>query len=240
MGVRIIKSPSPLSPLPKGHQLLLRTHVNEAVKGGGRIKSIILLSSGLDSIVSCCIACAKTRPYCAITFDYCQRAGLMEISQARKVCRHYKIRHLVVRLPFFRNFTRSVMIGPPRRAGAGRFRRRQDVWVPNRNAVFVNVAAAYAEYYRADLIVTGFNREEAAEFPDNALAFVAAVNASLARSTIRRPRVVSYVQNLTKREIYRLGLRSGAPLQYVYSCYLGGSKMCGRCASCRRLRAAQA
>jgi 7-cyano-7-deazaguanine synthase len=203
-------------------------------------KSIILLSSGLDSVVSCAIACRRTRPLCAITFDYGQRARHMEIGQARKVCRHFRIRHHVVGLPFFRDFVRSVMIGPPGRAAAKRFQRRQDVWVPNRNAVFVNIAAAYAEYFRAGLIVTGFNREEAAEFPDNTPAFVAAVNASLDRSTLRRPRVISFVQGLAKREIYRLGLRCGAPLQYVYSCYLGGRKMCGRCASCRKLLAAQA
>ncbi len=203
-----------------------------------RQKSIILLSSGLDSLVSTAVAVEKTRPVCAITFHYGQRAAAMEIIHARRICRHYRLRHLVVPLPFFRYFNRR-LLDHRKKISVRQFQRLSDLWVPNRNAVFVNVAACFAEYFQAGLIITGFNREEAAEFPDNRPAFVKAVNASLARSTRSRVRVVSYVQNLTKRKIYQLGCWLAAPLELVYSCYLGAEKMCGRCASCRRLLAAR-
>lgn len=202
-------------------------------------RSIILLSSGLDSLVSAAVAVKKTRPVWAITFDYGQRAAAMEIRYARKISRHYGIRHLVVPLLFFRNFNRCSLLDPRRKSPGQKFQKITDLWVPNRNAVFINVAAAYAEYFRARLVITGFNREEAAEFPDNRPAFVKAINATLARSTRSRVQVVSYVQNLTKRKIYQLGRRLAAPLELVYSCYLGAEKMCGSCASCRRLLAAR-
>jgi len=200
------------------------------------LKSIILLSSGLDSLVGATIAAKKTLPLFALTFDYGQRAAKMEISHARRICRYLKLRHKVVRLPFFRDFAGRSLLGSGKRIAPKRFLKLKDVWVPNRNALFINIAAVYAEQFKADLIVTGFNREEAAEFPDNAPAFVCAINRSLAFSTLRRVKAVSYVQNLSKRGIYRLGRKIGAPLQYVYSCYLGQKIMCGRCASCRRLR----
>jgi 7-cyano-7-deazaguanine synthase len=109
------------------------------------------------------------------------------------------------------------------------------LWIPNRNALFINIAASYAEYYGARIIVTGFNREEAQDFPDNSVHFLRAVNQSLKLSTLNRVEVRSYVLKYTKREIYRLGMKLKAPLELVYSCYLGGKSMCGKCASCKRL-----
>lgn len=159
----------------------------------------------------------------------------MEIFYSRKICRYLDIRHKIIRLPFFRDFSDRSLIGRGARPKAGRFLKVADVWVPNRNALFINIAAAYAEQFKADLIVTGFNREEAAEFPDNTPAFVSAVNRSLFFSTLRRVKVVSYIQDYSKKEIYRIGLKYGAPLKYAYSCYMGGKKMCGKCASCKRL-----
>jgi len=199
------------------------------------LKSIILLSSGLDSLVSAAIACERTAPVFALTFDYCQRAAKMEIFYSRKICQFLGVRHKAVRLPFFRDFCGRALIGKGKRSAADRFLKVADVWVPNRNALFINIAAAYAEQFKADLIITGFNREEAAEFPDNSTAFVHAVNRSLLYSALRRVKVVSYVQRFSKKEIYRLGLKHAAPLKYVYSCYLGGKEMCGKCASCKRL-----
>ena len=201
-------------------------------------RSIILLSGGLDSTVSAALAARRTRPLFALTFDYGQRAARMEIAAARRICRALKIEHKVVRLPFFADFRGLALLSGSRaKQTSGRLARAADVWVPNRNAIFINVAAAYAEYHGAGLIVTGFNREEARQFPDNSAAFVAQVNRALRHSTRRRVRVMSYVAGRMKKEIYGLGQRCGAPLELVYSCYAGGRTMCGKCASCRRLRA---
>lgn len=197
-------------------------------------KSVILLSGGLDSTVSAAIARCRTRPLFALTFDYGQRAARMEIRASRNICRVLKIEHKVVRLPFFADLG-GLMLLRAGKANAGRLRRVQDVWVPNRNGLFINVAACYAEYHGAGLIVTGFNREEAREFPDNSARFVNAVNRALRHGTRNRVRVKSYVASLTKKEIYSTGKRYDAPLELVYSCYAGGRMMCGKCASCRRL-----
>jgi 7-cyano-7-deazaguanine synthase len=114
----------------------------------------------------------------------------------------------------------------------------EDVWVPNRNGVLLNVAAAYAERRGCDVVVTGFNREEADDFPDNRADYVSAVNAALLFSTRNGVRVVSFTQDLDKRGIIEMGAALRAPLSLVWSCYDGGESMCGRCASCARLKAA--
>ena len=48
------------------------------------------------------------------------------------------------------------------------------VWVPNRNGVLINAAAAFAERSGCSQVVVGFNREEAATFPDNSADFLEA------------------------------------------------------------------
>ena len=47
----------------------------------------------------------------------------------------------------------------------------KNVWVPNRNGAFINIAASFCDAYEADYIVIGFNAEEAVTFPDNSTDF---------------------------------------------------------------------
>jgi len=215
-------------------------------------KSIILLSGGLDSTVSATIAVKKTKPLFALTIDYGQRAAKMEIFASKRICGALKIKHRIIKLPFFKEFKRCKLISAPYPfVGKGRYEEDnfrkfskkllllKNIWVPNRNSLFINLAACFAEYYNADLIITGFNREEAREFPDNTRDFINAINKTLLFSTLRKIKVISYVADYTKKEIYKLGLKYKAPLQYIYSCYLGGKKMCGKCISCRKLMEAQ-
>ena len=114
------------------------------------------------------------------------------------------------------------------------------VWVPNRNGVFINIGAAFAESYHCEYVVTGFNREEAGEFPDNSAEYVSRASDALALSTRDGVTVASFTLDLSKVEIIRLGVDLRAPLSIVWSCHLGGEHMCGRCLSCRKLAAALA
>uniref|UniRef100_A0A7C2E2Q7 7-cyano-7-deazaguanine synthase n=1 Tax=Ammonifex degensii TaxID=42838 RepID=A0A7C2E2Q7_9THEO len=213
------------------------------------MKSVVLLSGGLDSAVCLAHAVRDGTVVLALTFDYGQQAAKREIQAAAALARHYGVPHRVIYLPFLREITTAALItgedlpepedaaldDPVQAAATAR-----QVWVPNRNGIFLNIAAAFAEYLDATAVVAGFNREEAASFPDNSAAFVTAVTAALRYSTLNRVRVVSYTQHLNKTEIARLGMRLGVPLALVWSCYRGGAAVCGRCESCRRFSRALA
>lgn len=200
-----------------------------------RSRSIILLSGGLDSTVSAAIAVRRTAVQYAFTFDYGQRAARMEIQASKKISRHLKIQHKVIMIPYFREFESLALIRTRHGANPRKFLSVKNVWVPNRNGLFINIAACYAEHYDADLIITGFNRDEAQHFPDNTPQFIAAANHALMYSVRRRVKVRSYVSDLNKKQIYKTGLRYHAPLEFIYSCYLGGKEMCGMCSSCKKL-----
>jgi 7-cyano-7-deazaguanine synthase len=200
------------------------------------MKGVAILSGGLDSTVSLAAAARKMDVVLALTFDYGQRAARREREASARIARRYGIPHRVVRIPWLAPLTRTALVD--RRARLPRnemsARSARAVWVPNRNGVFIEIAAAHAESLGARALVTGFNREEAATFPDNSPEYVRAVNRALSYSTANGVRVVSYTAGLDKRGIVRLGRRLGAPIEFIWPCYEGGRRWCGACESCLR------
>jgi len=200
-------------------------------------KSIALVSGGLDSLVSLARAVNERDVRAVMFIDYGQRARESERASSMSAANYYGLAFLDVDLRWLESLSPAGM-----RASRGEvpdaLATLDEVWIPNRNGVFVNTAAAYAESYGCDTVVTGFNREEAMEFPDNSRDYVERVNASLELSTRNRVRVESFTIDLDKRAIIRMGIELKAPLSIVWSCYKSGGKMCGRCASCARLRTA--
>jgi 7-cyano-7-deazaguanine synthase len=212
------------------------------------MKSIVLLSGGLDSAVSLAHAMRESEVDLCLTFDYGQRAVSREQKAAAALAAHYQVEHLFINLPFMREITSTALVRSdsdlpePDRTDLDDFAAScataAAVWVPNRNGVFINIAAAFAESRHCGLVVTGFNREEAVTFPDNSQDFVEAAGHALSFSTMNKVKVVSYTQRLDKVEIIKLGIKLGVPFKNIWSCYRGYDKMCGCCESCQRLKRA--
>jgi 7-cyano-7-deazaguanine synthase len=208
-------------------------------------RALALVSGGLDSVVSLAQAAAVMDVRLVVFFDYGQRAIERERNAVLGVVNYYDYPLREVRLSWLDTLVPAGM----RRQGA---RPTADlaseptldtldaVWIPNRNGVFLNIGAAFAEAHGCDYVVTGFNREEAAEFPDNGEEYVSRVNGGLEMSTRSRVRVASFTQDLDKPQVLELGHQLRAPLSVIWSCYHSRERMCGRCASCKRLKAALA
>lgn len=209
-------------------------------------KSVVLLSGGLDSLANLALALSRTKVVLNLTFDYGQKAVLKEIFSSKKISKYYKIPHKIVKLPWMDagiSALTSVDFKVPRISqkdldGGINLKASRKVWVSNRNGVFINIAAYFAETLGADFIVAGFNKEEAGNFPDNSVNFIKAVNKSLSYSTKNKVRVKSFTQNLTKEKIIKAGSKLDVPWKYLWSCYEGGKNMCGSCESCQRLKRA--
>ena len=181
----------------------------------------------------------------ALTFDYGQRAAKREIAAAEQLARHYHVSHHVMELAWLKSLTQTALVQTevalPRlcveelddRHLASESARK--VWVPNRNGVFIQIAAAMAESRGFDQIIVGFNREEGATFPDNSREFLEAAQRYLQYSTLSKPRVVCYTLDLYKWQIVQLGRELNLPFEFLWSCYEGGEKPCGMCESCLRL-----
>lgn len=213
-----------------------------------KIKSIVLLSAGLDSTVNLAIAHKKTKVLLAITFNYGQRAVKNEISCAKKICQFYKIPHQVIDIRWLKNLGTSSLTDYSIKVPTGRSvsidhqkiseKTAKSVWIPNRNGVFLNIAASFAESLGAHIIVPGFNAEEAKTFPDNSLTFVKKTTAAFSYSTKNKVKAHCYTITKMKPEIVKLGIKYKAPFHLMWPCYFSFKKWCGECESCQRARRA--
>lgn len=205
-------------------------------------KAITILSGGLDSTVATALAAGRYKVELALTFDYGQRAAKREIAAARAFCRKFKIGHRVIGLPWLKKATRTALVDKKRRIPVVNLKdiegraaaRAAAVWVPNRNGLFISVAAALAEAHGFDAVIAGFNVEEAGSFPDNSIDFIRAANNSLKFSTLNCVRLVCPVAKMEKKEILQKLPSLGINPSSLWYCYEGGKKPCGRCESCAR------
>lgn len=212
-------------------------------------KAIVLLSGGLDSTVAAYLLRPEIEPVLALTVDYGQKAARRELGASYAIALRLGIPHRTVFIPFLREAARGALVDPrvaPPEPMASELDDTQGaaarsalaVWVPNRNAVLISMAATWAEVNQVEHVVCGFNREEAETFPDNSRGFLDAMNATLKFSTRNGVTVIAPTIEMDKVEMQKAGLRAGAPLELVWSCYLGGDHPCGRCESCRRFQRA--
>ncbi|WP_415063833.1 7-cyano-7-deazaguanine synthase QueC [Bdellovibrio sp.] len=212
-------------------------------------KVVVLLSAGLDSTINAFEALKHHHEIVlALTFNYGQRAATKEIESAGKIAAYLKIPHKVVELPWFKDFNKSSLLVEDQKVPTGSQVKIDDlqtsaetaksVWVPNRNGIFLNIAAAYAEALGADAVIPGFNAEEAATFPDNSKEFLDQATKALWYSTSNHVTVGCYTAHLTKKDIVRLGQGLKVPWELIWPCYFSGDQWCGQCESCLRSKRA--
>ncbi|MBE8222170.1 MAG: 7-cyano-7-deazaguanine synthase QueC [Bdellovibrionales bacterium] len=204
--------------------------------------ALILLSGGLDSSVNLYKACAEYKKILALSFNYGQKAASQELKAASKLCKLLLCDHQIHNLDFFKSWTQTSLINSKKdiptniklTSKAETQESAKQVWIPNRNGVFLNVAASLAESLNIPFVYVGFNKEEAETFPDNSIDYLNSVNKSFKFSTLNKVQIKSYTKDLCKKEIYKLGVEIGVPVKDLWPCYFGGEKLCGECESCLR------
>lgn len=212
-------------------------------------KALLLLSAGLDSSVN--LAEAKAAGWeisLCLTFDYGQRAAPREIEAASKLARWAGAPHRVLSLPFIAEFGGSALIDQKVHLPLGQdvaiddFKVSTDtaksVWVPNRNGIFLNIAAGFAESLGAEAVIPGFNAEEATTFPDNSTAFMSALEKSFSYSTANQVKVMCFTDQLDKPALAKRARELNLPIELLWPCYQDGPRWCGQCESCQRDRRA--
>ncbi len=202
----------------------------------------VLLSGGLDSMVSAGLALEQGFALHALTIDYGQRHR-REIEAAKVIAEHLgAARHIVLPLDL-RQFGGSALTDdiPVPKEGVG-----DDIpvtYVPARNLVFLALTTAFAESSGASDIFIGVNALDYSGYPDCRPEFIAsfAETARLgtkagvegAPFTIHAP-----LQMLGKAEIASEAHRLGLDPAMSWSCYdpTPEGLACGACDSCRLRR----
>lgn len=114
-------------------------------------------------------------------------------------------------------------------------------YVPNRNMIFLGLAAAYGETLGATDLYYGAQRHDMYGYWDTTPEFVSRLN-HVYRLNRKQPVTIhAPLIDLSKADILRLGMELDVDYGLTWSCYEGGEVACGRCPTCaERLQAFQA
>ncbi|MCX5680767.1 MAG: 7-cyano-7-deazaguanine synthase QueC [Candidatus Omnitrophica bacterium] len=203
-------------------------------------KAVVLLSGGLDSTTTLCVAKQRGHHVTALIFDYGQRHK-KEIHHAKRIAKHVGCAYKIVKifLPWKGSalLDRTIAI-PKHRALTPKGKNIPPTYVPSRNIVFLSLAASLAETIGAKVIFIGANAIDYSGYPDCRPKFVKAFQKALAHGTKTGAlghgiKIHAPLINKTKAEIISLGQRLKAPYHLTWSCYQGKKRHCGVCDSCR-------
>ena len=204
--------------------------------------SIILLSGGLDSLVTLAFAHLSDEfsPKLALTFNYGQKSAAKEIEASKKIADFYGIKHEIITLDWLKNITKTGLVSDLSVPTSNLMTKESapQVWVPNRNALFLNIAASFADANDYRFILYGANKDEGENFLDNTELFRSKITELFATSTLVKPKVIAPLINYSKDDIVKIAIRDSMPLDLIWSCYLTGERHCGKCESCTHLQKA--
>lgn len=205
---------------------------------------VVLLSSGLDSTFNFLKAVDQMDVKLAVTFDYGQHSAQKEIEKSKILCKKHGVAHEVVNLPFISRISKSSLNTDESDIPEGEEIKIDDqssseesakrVWVPNRNGVFLNVGASYAEALGAEFVIPGFNLEEAQTFPDNSEDYMNRLDSGFELSTQTGVKVFCFSHKLTKTQIVAEMTGMNPDWSLVWPCYKNQEDICGKCESCQR------
>ena len=201
--------------------------------------AVVLVSGGLDSMVSAAHARADGYRVFALSVDYNQRHRV-ELDAARRVAEHLGAeRHIILPLDLsaFGGSALTADIDVPKDGVAPGI---PVTYVPARNTIFLSLALGWAEAAGARDLYIGVNALDYSGYPDCRPEFIAAFEglAELATKAgvegepfrIRAP-----LQHMTKADIVRECDRLGLDAGLSWSCYdpTPEGLHCGVCDSCR-------
>ncbi len=204
-----------------------------------KVRSIVLVSGGLDSAVTAAIALGEG-PAAFFHVNYGQRTSEREERAFRNIADYYGVKdRFSADIGYLKAIGGSALtdasIDVPR-GDLGRVG-MPVTYVPFRNAHLLSIAVSLAEVRGAAHIYIGAVEEDSSGYPDCREEFFRAFNDVIKLGTgsgtkgagiaIKTPLI-----HKKKSEIVRLGLELKVPLELTWSCYKNSEEACGECDSC--------
>jgi 7-cyano-7-deazaguanine synthase len=203
-------------------------------------KAVVLLSGGLDSMVSAARAREDGFAVLALTVDYGQRHRV-ELEAAQRVAAAIGVERQIVLPLDLRPFGGSALTADIDVPKQGVEPGIPVTYVPARNTIFLSLALGWAEAAGARDIFIGVNALDYSGYPDCRPEFVEAFEhlAGLATKAGAQDgggfRIQAPLQHMSKADIVREAARLGLDAGLSWSCYdpTPDARHCGACDSCR-------
>lgn len=202
--------------------------------------ALIVLSGGMDSVTM--LHEFRDTIALAVYFHYGSNHEAREAECARRQCEIAGVELVEIDLGFMgRHFKSSLLSGGQDIPSADYDASNMlSTVVPFRNGIMLSVAAGLAESRGLSAVMMANHAGDHAIYPDCRDAFVKVMGEAIRLGTYAGVELRAPYTSLTKTDIARRGKRLGVDYSLTYSCYRGGERHCGTCATCRERRRALA
>lgn len=196
--------------------------------------TLLVLSGGMDSTTM--LYEYADRIAAAVTFDYGSNHNARECACAEASCSRLGIEWICIPLEFMKRYFRSALLDGPGAIPLGDDYNADNMAatvVPFRNGIMLSIAAGLAQSLGLTVVMLANHSGDHHIYPDCRPAFVDAMNSAISEGTGGKVVLEAPYTHLTKNEIAIRGAKLGVDYSLTYSCYCGGERHCGRCATCR-------
>lgn len=209
------------------------------------MKSVVLLSGGLDSATCLGLAVEKFgyQNVSAVSVFYGQRHE-RELECAKKISAHYKISRYEFDAAKIMSYSSSALLNSStenlEKNSYGeqvKKKPRISTYVPFRNGLMLSIAASFADGIfggEETEIFIGVHQDDFAvnAYPDCSEKFIRAMSDAISTGTYDKIKIVAPFLGKNKADIVKVGLDLKVPYEFTWSCYERGEIPCGKCATC--------
>ena len=200
--------------------------------------AVIILSGGMDSVTL--LYDGRERIALAITFDYGSNHNRREAAYAREHCQALGIEHLLIPLDFMARYFKSSLLEGADAIPEGLYAdaNMKSTVVPFRNGIMLSIACGIAESRGLTKVMIANHFGDHDIYPDCRREFIEPMSEAMRAGTYVGVEVLAPYTQISKTQIALIGKRLGIDYSHTYSCYKGGERHCGRCATCMERRQA--
>lgn len=212
-------------------------------------KAIVLFSGGVDSTTCLAMAIEEygVENVIALSISYGQKHK-KEIECSRRIAKYYGVEYRTLDLAdIFERSNCSLLAHStetvPTESYAEQIKKTDgkpvSTYVPFRNGLFLSVATSMAISEGCNKIYYGAHADDSAgnAYPDCSPRFDRAMRSAIWNGSGKQVKIEAPFINSNKADVVKIGLKLNVPYELTWSCYEGGDKPCGKCATCidRRL-----
>jgi len=199
-------------------------------------KAIVLVSGGMDSLVTTAIAENECNELYFLHLNYGQKTEKKELEMFQRICEFYQPEDkLIVDVSYLKQIGGSSLTDdkiPVKEFDDSN--KVPDSYVPFRNAHLLTIATSWAEVIKADRIYIGAVEEDSSGYPDCRESFYHSFEKAIALGTKdeTKIKIITPIIHKKKSEIIKIGKELGVPFELSWSCYRNNEIACGVCDSC--------
>lgn len=206
-------------------------------------RAVVLVSGGMDSLVTAAIAKQSHDSLAFLHLNYGQKTESKELECFHALAKHYGVEssyQKIIDANFLGQIGGSSLTD--KNMEVSKYEGDSDEiptsYVPFRNTIIISMAVSWAEVIGAKKIYIGAVDEDSSGYPDCRPSYYRAMNALIKEGTKAVDiEVVTPVIEMSKSQIVQKAVELKAPLEHSWSCYAREDKACGVCDSCAlRLR----